>query len=157
MRLVIFRWFLFLLSTLLCGSQVLAQRTFFDGKTELEDPFALRDPFKKPLIDLGIKEKKDKPLLERQKEETDEELVAKMTIADLKIVGILIGKDRRAMLQGAAPGKTILLKEGMLIGPNQAEVKAILPAGIVIVEKMKNIYDETEYLETIVPIAPSKK
>ncbi len=137
--------------------QVFGERTFFEGKTELEDPFSLRDPFKRPFFDLGNSEKKEKPLLLRPKEESDEELVGKMNVADLKIVGILIGKERRAMLQGDRPGKTILLKEGMLIGPNQAEVKAILPAGIVIVEKMKNIYEETEYLETIIPITPNKK
>ena len=41
----------------------------------------------------------------------------------------------------------------MKISHGEAEVKAILPGGVVIVEKIKNIYDQDEYLETILPIS----
>ena len=45
------------------------------------------------------------------------------------------------------------IKEGMRIGTNSAEVKAILPGGIVLVEKIRNVYDLDEYLETVIPVS----
>lgn len=47
---------------------------------------------------------------------------------------------------------SFLIKEGMLLGNDQSEVKAILPGGIVLVEKIKNVYNQVEYLETILPL-----
>ena len=57
-----------------------------------------------------------------------------------------------------ANGKTLLpevfyIKEGMKLGSSGAEVKAILPGGIVLVEKIRNVYDQDEYLETVIPIS----
>ena len=48
---------------------------------------------------------------------------------------------------------SFILKEGMSLGKNKAELKAILPGGIVLVEKFKNVYDQDEYLETIIPVS----
>ena len=48
---------------------------------------------------------------------------------------------------------TYLLKEGMRLGLDNAEIKAILPGGIVVVEKIRNVYNQEEYLETIIPIS----
>ena len=45
------------------------------------------------------------------------------------------------------------MREGMKLGLNNAEIKAILPGGIVLVEKIRNVYDEDEYLETILPVS----
>ena len=45
------------------------------------------------------------------------------------------------------------IKEGMKLGENGAEVKAILPGGIVLVEKIRNVYDQDEYLETVIPVS----
>ena len=45
-----------------------------------------------------------------------------------------------------------MLREGMKLGPERAELKAILPGGIVVVEKIKNIYNQEEYLETVIPV-----
>ena len=50
-------------------------------------------------------------------------------------------------------GATHTVKEGMTLGPNDAEIKAILPGGIILAEKVVNIYGETEYLETVIPIS----
>jgi type IV pilus assembly protein PilP len=49
--------------------------------------------------------------------------------------------------------KIIIMKEGMKIGPDNAELKAILPGGIVLVEKIVNVYGEDEFLETVIPIS----
>jgi type IV pilus assembly protein PilP len=84
-------------------------------------------------------------------------------------VGVLLGENRRALAKVANESggdnnrgmsrereqlseETFILKEGMLIGENDAELKAILPGGIVLVEKITNVYDQEEYLETIIPI-----
>ena len=47
----------------------------------------------------------------------------------------------------------VILREGMKIGADQAELKAILPGGIILVEKITNVYGEEEYLETVIPIS----
>lgn len=88
----------------------------------------------------------------------------------IRIVGVLLGEDRRALAKvinmssanQGPPGQeggqemlseeTYILREGMKIGENDAELKAILPGGIVLVEKITNVYDQDEYLETIIPI-----
>ena len=41
----------------------------------------------------------------------------------------------------------------MRLGRDNAEIKAILPGGIVVVEKIRNVYNQEEYLETIIPIS----
>jgi type IV pilus assembly protein PilP len=40
----------------------------------------------------------------------------------------------------------------MVLGNNNAEIRAILPGGVVLVEKLINVYDQEEYLETILPL-----
>ena len=63
-----------------------------------------------------------------------------------------------AKLSGGAQGgggkETFILKEGMKLGENQAELKAILPGGIVVVEKLKDVYDKDEFIETLIPVSP---
>jgi len=73
------------------------------------------------------------------------------------VVGILTGKTRRALVKvGNDPkslsGQAYILKEGMKLGEDEAELKAILPGGIVLVQKIKNIYEQDEYLETVIPL-----
>ena len=48
---------------------------------------------------------------------------------------------------------TFIIKEGMSLGLDNAIVKAIMPGGVVLVEKIKNVYDQFEYLETLLPIS----
>ncbi len=79
-----------------------------------------------------------------------------LKIDRLKVTGIFLGKDPRAVvkeIQGDGLSESVILKEGMKIGPDQVEVKAILPGGVVLVEKIINVYAEEEYLETILPLS----
>jgi type IV pilus assembly protein PilP len=82
-------------------------------------------------------------------------------LESIRIVGVVLGAERRAMAKvidevgmGVDGETTVyLIKEGMKIGENGAEVKAILPGGIVLVEKIRNVYDQDEYLETVIPVS----
>lgn len=124
---------------------------FFRDKTKIDKPFELRDPFKPTQF------KSDKPkdrggfhiTGKGQYSNIVESTVSK--IEDIKLVGVLIGRERRAMVAGEKG--VIILKEGMKIGEDGAELKAILPGGIIIVEKIVNVYGQEEYLETVIPIS----
>ena len=126
---------------------------FFRDKTKIDKPFELRDPFKAP----SSKSEKDKSkagffvsgkgLYSNIKENTV------TSVESLKIVGVLIGKERRAMVRNDNAGPIIIIKEGMKIGESGAEIKAILPGGIILVEKIVNVYGQEEYLETVIPIS----
>ncbi len=70
----------------------------------------------------------------------------------MTISGVLIGKNRRVIIKGSE-GKTYILSEGEKIGNRGPEIKAILAGGIILVEKITNIYGEPEYIETVVPIS----
>jgi hypothetical protein len=145
-------------------------KTFFQDKTSIENPFALRDPFKAPTLNgQGKKERRGfnitgKGLYSNITEQDLEQL----SVNNIRVVGVLIGKERRAMVTqgsgtreasgpvssgGKGGGKVTVLKEGMKIGREKAELKAILPGGIVLVEKIINVYGEEEYLETVIPIS----
>lgn len=133
-------------------------KNFFDNKTKIDNPFNLRDPFKAPQ---GRKDttqtKKDGYIKSGQGSYTNIQQTPpeQISVADLRVVGVLIGKERRALISMGGEGKSdvIILKEGMKIGQEEAELKAILPGGIVLVEKIVNVYGEEEYLETVVPIS----
>lgn len=85
----------------------------------------------------------------------------------IRIVGVILGKERSALARiskesGQDSGglseeeessPVITVKEGMELGLNGGQVRAILPGGIVVVEKIRNVYDQDEYLETIIPIS----
>ncbi|RZF23192.1 hypothetical protein DAY19_05330 [Halobacteriovorax vibrionivorans] len=85
-----------------------------------------------------------------------------LRIDRLRVTGIFMGKNPRAVVSeveqgtgsaGNSNGDSVIIREGMKIGPDQVEVKAILPGGVVLVEKIINVYDEEEYLETILPLS----
>lgn len=140
-----------LLSTVVFGKT----GDFFKGKTSIKDPFSLRDPFKIP-----------------QKEETVESKVAKfrqgtgnysnivplnsnISFKQLDIVGVLIGKDRRVIVKPKgkdANAPTFTISEGTKFPADNSTLKAILPGGVILVEKITNVYGEAEYLETVIPI-----
>jgi type IV pilus assembly protein PilP len=112
-----------------------------------------RDPFK---INLSRKVKKGKNRKKVQTFFSNRINPDNIPIEDLKIVGIYLGKERRAIgvqLSVEDKAEPFIIKEGMKIGPDAVEVKAILPGGIVLVEKIINVYDEEEYLETIIPVS----
>ena len=128
--------------------------TFFKGKTTLKNPLDLRDPFKRKsnrkksnIISSGAKAR-----ISGIYTNVSDSIESK-PVELIKIIGIITGKERRAMARIANGKDIFFIKEGMKIGPNQAEVKAILPGGVVLVEKIRNVYDQDEYLETVLPIA----
>lgn len=137
-------------------------KNFFKDKTKIENPFNLRDPFKAPTFKSETKRdgRGFSVTGKGQYSNISEDNLEQINLADIKVVGVLIGKERRAMISsgGSASGqanrnKVIIVKEGTKIGPEAAELKAILPGGIVLVEKIVNVYGEEEYLETVIPIS----
>lgn len=130
---------------------------FFEGKTKIPDPFSLRDPFSVPIM--KRKQSSKKQINKIRGEINVEEFLKTIDLSSVVIVGVLLGKDRRAIMrifeetsQGISK-ETYILKEGMKVGPEGSELKAILPGGVVFVEKLKNVYDEEEYIETVIPIS----
>lgn len=129
----------------------------FKSKTYLKNPLDLRDPFKR-----RINKKRGSHSSNRTYESgiysNQGDKIEDKPIESIRIVGIMIGKERRAMAKISQGGRSLgdevyFIKEGMKIGPNGAEVKAILPGGIVLVEKIRNVYDQDEYLETVIPVS----
>lgn len=126
------------------------------SKTNISNPLELRDPFKMPPM-------KRKKRIDETRFETSQftnlKSIDNIPLENIRIVGILLGKERRAVARivgttaGDQANETYILKEGMNLGLNKAEIKAILPGGIVLVEKITNVYDEEEYLETIIPVS----
>jgi Tfp pilus assembly protein PilP len=128
--------------------------SLFKSKTYLKNPLDLRDPFKRRI-------NKKKGLAQKNHEtgvyNNSLDRIEDKPLENIRIVGVMIGKERRAMakiIQGTTLGSEVYyIKEGMKIGPNGAEVKAILAGGIVLVEKIRNVYDQDEYLETVIPVS----
>lgn len=133
---------------------------FFEKKTKIENPLDLRDPFKSPPVKAGKKDSgtttKGTYIRSENGEfsNTTEVRLSDLDIFTIKVVGVLIGKERRAMVLPSADATTpVIVKEGSKLGPDNAEVKAILPGGIVLVEQIINVYGQEEYLETVIPIS----
>ena len=140
----------------------------FRSKTFVKNPLELRDPFKRKINKKkGMIQGKTKIPGLYQNIDTN---IENKSIESIRIVGVLIGDERRALARiskggagggpsGGAGGKdsgdspVFYLKEGMKVGPNGAEVKAIVPGGVVLVEKIRNVYDQDEYLETVIPVS----
>jgi hypothetical protein len=127
----------------------------FKSKSEIEDPMSLRDPFLGPK--LGKRRTKRRGNIGGKTNYSNIPQIGQIKIDDLVVIGVIIGPERRAFvktMQSGQPSKdTYVVKEGMRLGENRAELKAILPGGLVFVEKNTNIYGEDEYLETVVPIS----
>lgn len=141
----------FLLLLLLFSGVVFAQdvERIFNEKTKIENPLDLRDPFRAPIM------KRDRSdVLADQNIQTPEEILQGINVTDIIVHGVLIGKERRAYIKSKQKTDLypVLVKEGYRIGPDRVEVKAILPGGIILVEKMVNVYGQEEYLETVIPI-----
>lgn len=131
-------------------------KNFFKEKTKIENPFNLRDPFKAPISSGSEKRKRRQGFKingKGQYSNISDTPLDQIQVGDIRLVGVLIGKERRALVNVGTEKKIVILKEGMKIGPEAAELKAILPGGIVLVEKIVNVYGEEEYLETVVPIS----
>ncbi|MBY0413655.1 MAG: pilus assembly protein PilP [Bdellovibrionales bacterium] len=134
-----------------------AQYNLFKSKTYVKNPLELRDPFKRK----SNKKKSENVIKIKTNTEgiynNSQMTIENRPIENLKIIGIVIGAQRRAMAKfsGDTSGEIYHIKEGMKLGPNGAEVKAILPGGIILVEKIRNVYDQEEYLETVIPVSGS--
>ena len=112
-----------------------------------------RDPFKRNILKRTKKGRNKKVV---QTYFSNKISIENVAIEGLKIVGVYLGKERRAIglqISKAEKAEPFIIKEGMKVGPDAVEVKAILPGGIVLVEKVVNVYDEEEYLETIIPVS----
>lgn len=110
---------------------------------------SFRDPFKRSIL----KAKDDDKNKKKRFYYSNKASVNTIDIDTLRIVGVFLGAQRRAIAVDKGNKEPFIIKEGMKLGVDKIEVKAILPGGIVLVEKIINIYDEIEYLETIIPVA----
>lgn len=162
MRFYSFQKIAFTIFMTLLVSSVIAQDSgsqynLFKSKTYVKNPLDLRDPFKRRM------NKKKASLQARTQSQLtgiysnfNNSLESK-SIESLRVIGIVIGAERRAMVKAQGDGgsdeNVYYVKEGMKVGENGAEVKAILPGGIVLVEKIRNVYDQDEYLETVIPVS----
>lgn len=124
---------------------------FIHSNTYLKNPLDLRDPFKRKLNKKKSANSVKNHVVGVYKNVDD--MIDNKPIDTLKIIGVITGAERRAMARLNGNKDTFILKEGMKVGPNQAEVKAILPGGVILVEKIRNVYDQDEYLETVLPVS----
>lgn len=127
---------------------------FFKGQTtSIRNPFELRDPFKRELHRSRSGKKSRFGGIVEGTSFTNLPSISNVPLEKIKITGVLIGKERRAMAKiDGDDNNMYVLKEGMVLGADSAEIKAILPGGVVLVEKIRNVYDQDEYLETILTI-----
>jgi len=128
---------------------------FKNEQTSIKNPLDLRDPFKRKKMRSKIDSRQN---LQLGKDGVYSNLpqIDGNPVEAIRVTGIMLGKERRAIARlsnnGALSSESYVLKEGMKLGENEAEIKAILPGGIVLVEKIRNVYDQDEYIETVVPI-----
>ena len=121
------------------------------AKLSVKNALELRDPFKRPML----KSKSTKKSVSKYYKEgiyTNQESIQGTPLNQIKIVGVMLGKNRRALARIEGNTNIFIIQEGQVLGLDGAVVKGILPAGIVLVEKIKNVYDDFEYLETLIPI-----
>jgi type IV pilus assembly protein PilP len=145
-----------------------APNNIFKGMTSIEDPFAKRDPFRVPKMSSQKKSNIEGRISDGNYSNIP--VLGEVSIDNIIVIGVIIGKERRAFVRvgtglssgdddagvvapSAAVSTTYTLKEGQIIGENDAELKAILPGGLILVEKTTNIYGQEEYLETVIPIS----
>lgn len=137
---------------------------FFDGRnTNIRNPFEMRDPFRR---DIQVLQGIERAELRQDFDYTNLPSIDGVPLENIRITGILLGENRRAVARiatgsGSARGRgeslsedSFILREGMKIGEYGAEIKAILPGGVVLVEEILNVYDQVEYIETIIPVRP---
>jgi len=123
---------------------------FRDIKTSISSPFELRDPFKRVA---ELEKEKDS---HAETSVIDEKSLQKEdSFTSLQLLGIFLGANKRALFQ--KEGKdTLTLKEGDHFGKEKAQLKAIYPGGVVFVEKFLNIYEQTEFVETVMALRDTK-
>lgn len=127
--------------------------SIFDKYTSIKKPFTQRDPFQAPKMKnsngRNNRFNQNKPGFL-----SNVPRLGNVKLDEIEIRAVLIGKNRRAIIRVADDQKQVYtIKEGMKLGENNSLIKAILPGGIVLVEKITNIYGEDEYIETVIPIS----
>ncbi len=144
---------LLIFSLLCCTSLLAAPSNIFEGFTSIKKPFELRDPFRPA----KIKVERGKDVVGRVSNGVYSNIpvLGDVELSKLRVVGVIIGKERRAFIKvdGDQDNTTFTIKEGQILGESDAELKAIMPGGLILVEKTTNIYGQEEYLETVVPIS----
>lgn len=153
MKLILFISFIFSVGAHAAPPAKNAVNDFFKDKSKLDNPFELRDPFKAPPMKTENKNQRTGFYISGKGSYSNIQESKIESIQDLRVVGVLIGKERRALVTSGEGKDVIILKEGMKVGQDEAELKAILPGGIVLVEKIINVYGQEEYLETVIPIS----
>ena len=144
---------LFLVTGLTAQSKGEKKFNFFKGnKTSIKNPFKLRDPFKRLRSSEAMKDKSRLGGLYKDGAYSNMPSIDGVPIRNIQITGVMLGKNRRAIAKVEGSDHSFILKEGMKLGVDDSILKAILPGGIVLVEKIKNVYDQSEYLETLIPI-----
>ena len=102
--------------------------------TGLRDPFL---SFEKPLTKEDLKTIKD-PL-------------QKLSLSQVIIVGVIMGKDKRALIQESS-GMGFIVKEGDLIGENSGIVTAIKADGIAIKQHFKDYMGRVNTREIVLSL-----
>jgi len=147
--------FPFMSSTAQSKDSLNAPTLFKNEQTSIKNPLELRDPFKRKKI-RSKQDSRQSLQLGKDGVYTNLPQIDGNPVEAIRVTGIMLGKERRAIARlsnnGSLSSESYVLKEGMKLGENEAEIKAILPGGIVLVEKIRNVYDQDEYIETVVPI-----
>jgi len=124
----------------------------FQSMSSIKNPLSARDPFQPPKIERSLRKDSNTPV--RDGVFTNVPVINNVNLDELEIIGVIIGPDRRAFVRKNDNDKTVYtIKEGMKLGANSAEIRAILPGGIILVERVTNIYGEDEFLETVIPLS----
>ena len=121
----------------------------FKGETSIKNPFQLRDPFDAPKFKTAASRAKTSRYNGEMNNIPKYEEAFK--VESINVVGVLIGKVRRVMIK--SKDQVFTLKEGEMMGSDGPEIKAILPGGVILVERITNVYGENEFIETVIPIS----
>lgn len=126
----------------------------FKSMTSIQDPLGMRDPFQPPPIKKFGGEGGSAATPKRNGVYSNIPELGNVPLEEIRIVGVIIGPERRAFVRRNDQDPTnYIVREGDELGGNSAKVRAILPGGIILVEKVTNIYGEEEYLETVIPLS----
>ena len=107
-----------------------ASLTLTEAKQKNSNPLDLRDPFKRPFLKkTGKKQSVSKYY--KGGVYTNKQGIDGVPLEQIKIIGVLLGKNRRALVKIEGKENTFVIKEGQVLGLDGAEVKGILPAGLV--------------------------
>lgn len=144
--------FVLIMTFILPSIALCSNNNIFKDLTSIEKPFNLRDPFQPPTF--KVKKKSKTKITKNDGVYDNVPTIGKAKIEDIRITGVLIGKERRATaIVTSKPDITYIIREGDKLGKSKSKVRAILPGGLILVDKITNIYEQEEYIETVIPIS----